>query len=165
MKDWIDTLFLALPKSASTKFSETVIEEVPRAILNMNIRQLMVIHKIKNAQALSNTIESKGLSLSKSQIQRALHESSDPTGSTLIKLAAGLGLPSEDFFYLLSPQGFDAKGIPVAKYSNIDQDILIDCAQDAYTALAYGGGDFNVEQFVLMAITGYRTIARRRKDD
>ena len=71
----------------------------------------------------------------------------------------------EDFFYLYSPQGFDSKGNPIAKFYDIDHEILIDCSQDAYSTLADQTGSFDIEQFVKMAVSGYRTIARRKKDN
>lgn len=164
MTNWIDTIFSTLPKKVASKMAPGVADDIPKLILQLNVEQLMRVHKIKNAAALSDRVSEKGLSLSKAQIQRVITANSDSSGSTVIKISAGLSLKAEDYFYLYSAQGFDLEGEAIAKYYDIDHDILIDCAQDAYTVLADKSGNFEVEQFIKMAVSGYRTIARRKKD-
>jgi len=165
MKNWIDTLFSTLPKKVASKMPAELVDDIPKLILQMNVEQLMRVHDIKNAQALSTLVSEKDLSLSKAQIQRVMTAASDSSGSTLIKIAAGLSLTSEDYFYLYSAQGFDSNGHAIAKFYDIDHGILIDCAQDAYTVLADKSGNFDIEQFIKMSVSGYRTIARRKKDN
>jgi len=165
MKNWIDTLFSTLPRKVASKMPADLVDDIPKLILQMNVEQLMDVHNIKNAQALSLLVSEKDLSLSKAQIQRVMTAASDSSGSTLIKIASGLHLASEDYFYLYSAQGFDTDGNAIAKYYDIDHSILIDCAQDAYTVLADNSGSFDVGQFIKMSVSGYRTIARRKKDN
>ncbi|NQY65092.1 MAG: hypothetical protein HRT38_15465 [Alteromonadaceae bacterium] len=165
MNDWINTLISALPKKISAEILPNVVDDIPKVVLKLNVEQLMKTHSIKNAVALSKCILEKNLSLSKAQCQRVITGATDGSGATLIKLAAGLSLCAEDFFYLYSPQGFDSAGNPIAKYYDIDHEILIDCSQDAYSTLADQSGSFDITQFVKIAVSGYRTIARRKKDN
>jgi|GEM_PF-4775840 len=162
MNDWIKPLLSVLPNKLYEETINDVSEDLPRKILQWNIAKLMQVRGLKSAQNLCDAISLQGLSLSKTQINRVIAASSDASGGTLIKISAGLGLSSEDYFYLYSPLGFDSEGKPIAKFFDIDHELLVDCAQDAYTVLSDEDGNIDLPQFMKIAISGYKTISRRK---
>ncbi len=147
-----------VPEALKNKISAAELEKIPSIILSNNISFLMEINGLTSDKAVSKSIAEKGFDLSTAQVNRVRNGTSEATSSTLFKLALGLNIPAVDFMYLYDPAGFTDSGKPIGKFLSIDESLLINAVNDAYTSMSVttNSNSIDVRKLILTALPGYR---------
>ena len=132
--DWLDALLKNMPKGLQEILNPEELDFIPAQILAYNVNFLMGLKGIKRNTTLASEMEKFGFELHPSQIGRLKKSKSDCSISTVLKLSLALGLPAEDFSYLLHPAGFDSSGKSLAKTGEVDSEELSKAICDALDA-------------------------------